>query len=277
MIRMLAVALCVLAPLSAHAQTLDEIVAKHLEARGGLDRLRAIRTVRVIAHESEGPVVVVEEKRPNLIRTTKLNAGVTAADYEKAVRNMQGDSNPIAPDQVPISSRRGRDEWRTTAYWVWAFDGTNHWEWSPVNADLSRAPARGPDIRTLADNDRQNLSIQSPLMTAPEQGSRVELTGKARTEGRACYALRVTSPQGVVRNLFIDAQTYLEVALEYEPQGGSPGWRRTYHAWRVVDGVTVPHTIKTIQQTQRHVRLIDRVEFNVPIDDRRFAMPAAAK
>jgi hypothetical protein len=45
----------------------------------------------------------------------------------------------------------------------------------------------------------------------------------------------------------------------------------------VVDGVTVPHTIKTIQQTQRHVRLIDKVEFNVPVDDRRFAMPAGVK
>jgi hypothetical protein len=274
---MLAVALCVLAPLSAHAQTLDEIVAKHLEARGGLDRLRAIRTVRVIAHESEGPVVVVEEKRPNLIRTTKLNGGVTAADYEKVVRNMQGNSNPIAPDQVLISARRDRVELRTTSSWVWAFDGTTHWEWSPINAEFSRAPARGPDVRTLADNDRRSFSIRSPLMDSSENGARVEVMGKARTEGRACYALRVTSPQGVVRNLFIDAQTYLEVALEYEPQEWSPGWRRTYHAWKVVDGVAVPHTIKTTQQRMTHVRLIDRVEFNVPIDDQRFAMPAGIK
>ena len=282
MIRTIALALCLAAPLSTSAQTLDEIVARHLEARGGLDRLQAIRTVRTIAHESEGSFVVVEEKRPNLIRTTVLSTGVTVADYEEVVRNMRGNSNSIAADQVPSGSLRVRYERRTTgpdtvSGWVWAFDGTSYWEWSPTNAATSRAPSKGPDVRTLADNDRHNLSIQSPLMDYSEKGSRVELTGKARTEGRACYRLRVTSRQGVVRNVFIDAQTHLEVALEYEPQEWSPGWRRTYDSWKVVDGVTVPHTIKTIQQPFRRVRLIDKVEFNVPIDDHRFAMPTEVR
>ena len=160
---------------------------------------------------------------------------------------------------------------------VWAFDGTSYWEWSPTNAANSRAPSRGPDVRTLVDNDRHGFSIQSPLMDYAEKGSRVELTGEAGTEGRACYRLRVTSRQGVVRNVFIDAQTYLEVAVEYEPQEWSPGWRRTYHNWKVVDGVAVPHTIKTIQQWMRNVRLIDKVEFNVPIDHQRFAMPTGVR
>ena len=106
MIRTIALALCLAAPLSTSAQTVDEIVAKHLEARGGLDRLRAIRTVRTIAHELEGNFAVVEEKRPNLIRTTVLSSGVSVADYEEVDRNMQGNSNSIAADQVPSGSLR---------------------------------------------------------------------------------------------------------------------------------------------------------------------------
>lgn len=282
MIRTIAFALCLAAPLSTSAQTVDEIVAEHLEARGGLDRLRAIRTVRTIAHELGGNFAVVEEKRPNLIRTTLLSSGVSVADYEEVVRSMRGNSNSIAADQVPSGSLRVRYERRTTgpdsmSEWVWAFDGTSYWEWSPTNAANSRAPSRGPDVRTLVDNDRHGFSIQSPLMDYAEKGSRVELTGEAGTEGRACYRLRVTSRQGVVRNVFIDAQTYLEVAVEYEPQEWSPGWRRTYHNWKVVDGVAVPHTIKTIQQWMRNVRLIDKVEFNVPIDHQRFAMPTGVR
>ena len=106
MIRTIALALCLAAPLSTSAQTLDEIVARHLEARGGLDRLQAIRTVRIIGREQGetagvttvdsnlGMSVVVEEKRPNLKRTTKLSEGESAADYLEAVRTMKGNSNP---------------------------------------------------------------------------------------------------------------------------------------------------------------------------------------
>ena len=116
MIRTIALALCLAAPLSTSAQTLDEIVAKHLAARGGLDRLRAIRTIRIIGREQGetrgvttvdsnlGMSVIVEEKRPNLKRTTTLSEGESAADYLEVVRNMKGNSNPLAADEAPNHS-----------------------------------------------------------------------------------------------------------------------------------------------------------------------------
>lgn len=283
MTRTIVLALCLAAPLSTSAQTLDEIVARHLEARGGLDRLRAIRTVRVIGRE-QGETravttvdsnldmsVIVEEKRPNLKRTTTLSEGESAADYLEVVRNMTGNSNPLAADEAPNHSTVLRYRYRTglltVAVQVSAFDGTSNWRWSGGRTEVRKLPV----------NDVQDFGIESPIVDYSKKGSRVELAGKARTEGRACYRLRVTSRQGVVRDVFIDAKTHLEVAVHGTPQGGLPGWRRIYGNWKVLDGVRVPYTITTIVNNIKYQFRTDKVEFNVPIDDQRFAMPTGAR
>jgi hypothetical protein len=283
MIRTIALALCLAAPLSTSAQTLDEIVAKHLEARGGLDRLQAIRTVRIIGREQGetagvttvdsnlGMSVIVEEKRPNLKRTTKLSEGESAADYLEAVRNLKGNSSPLAADEAPGNSALVRSRYRVAelpvATRVSAFDGTSNWEWSYSS----------PAVRTAPGNDAHDFGIESPLVDYSGKGSRVELAGTARTEGHTCYRLRVTSRQGFVRDVLIDAKTYLEVAVEFTPRGALPGWRKLYDTWKIVDGVMVPYTITTVVNKVKYQFRTDKVEFNVPIDDQRFAMPTGAR
>ena len=55
----------VLAPV-AHAQTVDEILAKHFEAEGGLDKLKALQSRRVTGTMMMGPgmeaPIVLEQK-----------------------------------------------------------------------------------------------------------------------------------------------------------------------------------------------------------------------
>jgi hypothetical protein len=283
MIRTIALALCLAAPLSTSAQTLDEIVAKHLAARGGLDRLRAIRTIRIIGREQGetrgvttvdsnlGMTVIVEEKRPNLKRTTTLSEGESAADYLEVVRNMKGNSNPLAADEAPNHSASLRSRYRTglltVAAGVSAFDGTSDWTWSGGRTEVREVPV----------NDVRDFGIESPIVDYSEKGSRVELAGTARTEGHACYRLLVTSRQGLVRDVFIDAKTYLEVAVDFPPQGPLPGWRRIYDTWKVLEGVMVPYTITTIVNRVKYQFRTDRVEFNVPIDDQRFVMPTGVR
>ncbi len=57
--------------LPAGAQTLDEVLAKSFEARGGLDRLKAVQAIRVTGRMSMGPAeapMVIERKRPASFR-----------------------------------------------------------------------------------------------------------------------------------------------------------------------------------------------------------------
>ncbi len=61
-----------LAPSSSPAQTVDEIVTRHIAARGGRDKLASIQTVKMTRTVASGIgttlKVIVYKKRPNLMR-----------------------------------------------------------------------------------------------------------------------------------------------------------------------------------------------------------------
>jgi hypothetical protein len=67
-------------PLSA--QTVDEIVAKHIQARGGADKVKAIQTLKItrtVATPFSSVAMVIYKKRPNLIRWEQTPKGQTTA------------------------------------------------------------------------------------------------------------------------------------------------------------------------------------------------------
>jgi hypothetical protein len=60
------------------AQTADELIARHVEARGGLARLKAIETIRIertVAATFNDIEVVICKKRPNLYRSEQKPEG----------------------------------------------------------------------------------------------------------------------------------------------------------------------------------------------------------
>ena len=65
----------------ARAQSVDEVIARSFEARGGLERLKAIQTIRVTGWMSMGPTkarMVIERKRPGRFRTELTVQGALA-------------------------------------------------------------------------------------------------------------------------------------------------------------------------------------------------------
>jgi hypothetical protein len=75
---MLTLFLLLIAAGTASAQTLDEIVAKHVEARGGMARLKAIETVRIertVAATFNDIDITIVKKRPNLYRSEQTPEG----------------------------------------------------------------------------------------------------------------------------------------------------------------------------------------------------------
>lgn len=72
----------------AAAQTVDEVIAKSLEARGGLDKLKAIQSIRMVATISMGPMelpMVIEKKRPGSFRADATVQGtVVVQAYDGA-------------------------------------------------------------------------------------------------------------------------------------------------------------------------------------------------
>lgn len=282
-----AVPLCLLLALPAAAQTAEEVIAKNIEARGGLARIKAIETVRYTARAPIGPqpasafdetgasrnrtVVILEMKRPNLSRSTMLVPGFSQIQYEQALRNnmtaeaLQSLAAREGQKQLAAEAQRGDYSWAGASS-VSGFDGRTAWMWNSQQQKVMTRPAS-----ELAGG----FGFDGPLVDYREKGSQVELQGRAKTEGKECFKLRLTSKGGEVSTYYIDAATFLEVAVERKPRSVPMAVRIVYRDWKPVDGIMVAHT--TVQTTRGigNQRLtIDKVEFNVPIDDARFAPPA---
>jgi outer membrane lipoprotein-sorting protein len=87
----LTIAAAILAAAPAAAQTADEIIAKNLAAKGGLERLRAVKTIRMTGRMTVGPgieaPIVLEIKRPNSMRMDITVQGMVGSQaYDGASR-----------------------------------------------------------------------------------------------------------------------------------------------------------------------------------------------
>jgi outer membrane lipoprotein-sorting protein len=89
-IRVLFTILVCFLPLVATAQTADEIVKKALDARGGIEKIKAVRSERITARLTSAQgveaSVILELKRPH-----KMHSEITVGD-QKVVRVYDGKS-----------------------------------------------------------------------------------------------------------------------------------------------------------------------------------------
>jgi hypothetical protein len=225
---------------ATHAQTVDEVVARHIAARGGTERLEAIRSVRMTgtAGGLAGPVALVlrEIERPGRIRTELTFQGITA---------------------------------------VYACDGTRGWQVSPFDGSLEPQPM-SEERTQLA---REQADIDGPLVGWKAKGLSVTLAGRQAIGVREAYVLDVTLGGGSVRRIFIDAQSYLLVRTEStrKVRGHAVTLETTLGDHRAVDGVVFPHSIET-GVSGRPARLtvaVRTIELNPVLDDARFRMPEA--
>jgi hypothetical protein len=102
---------------SAPAQTVDEIIARSFEARGGLEKIEAIRSLRMsgratVAPGTEAPVTI-EIKRPSRLRLEfKFEGGraVQAYDGHQAWGIAPGESQPrVLPAEAAKSMAQQTD------------------------------------------------------------------------------------------------------------------------------------------------------------------------
>ena len=214
----------------AQAPTVDEIVAKNLAARGGLDKLRGLQTMKMtgtINVQGMDMPLTVMTKRPNLL-------------FQEMT--MQG--------QRMVS----------------AFDGAKVWAINPM---------LGPGPRELtgtqADMIRDQASFDGPLVNYKDRGDTLEMAGSADLGGAKAWKLKLTRKLGG-RTLFIyvDADTGLEKQWSATvDQGGMTDYQPT------PEGVLVARSMRTLVGGQQQGLLkVLTVEYNVPIDDAAFQMPA---
>jgi phosphoribosylformylglycinamidine (FGAM) synthase PurS component len=231
-----------LLPASGAAQTLDEIVARHLAARGGAARIEAVESLRMTG-KARGPegreaLVVREIKRPARIRTEFTFQGLTG---------------------------------------VYACDGEQGWQVSPLDGEMEPRPMP-PESARLA---LEQADIGGPLLGWKAKGHAVELVGRVAEGGREAWKLKVTPKGGSARHLYLDAQSYLLVRTESarDVAGRTIEAETTFADYREVGGLQLAHSIEIgIKGRPRRISvLVEKVEINPVLDDARFRMPEASR
>ena len=218
---------------AVQAQTVDEIIAKNLTSKGGLDKIRATTSVKMmgqVAANGKDVTMTIWAKRPNLMRR----------EYSIDGQSM-----------------------------VNAFDGTTLWM-SAGTAPPQAMP--GPQ----AAYAKQESEFDSVFVDYKERGHAVEFLGKEKVNGKDAYRLKVQKKGGPPQDYYLDAATGLEMKISTNvDQGGSPTVIVTEMSdYRDVDGRLVPFNSKQLVNGKLIASIaLDKVEFNVPVDETVFRMP----
>jgi hypothetical protein len=227
-----------LAPATVTGQTVDEIVARHVAARGGHEALAAVRTLRMTGRATEGPgrqaIVRREIARPGRIRTEFVFQGTTG---------------------------------------VYAWDGTAGWRVSPLDGRLEPEPLPADEAALAAEQ----ADIEGPLVDWRAKGHAVELVGTEALPGGPAHRLKVTLRSGAVRQVWVDAATGYIVRTEStrKLRGREVVLETVFGDYRETAGVAFPRSIEGgVRDRPRRLRIVvESVEVNPALDDTRFRMP----
>src|SRR5882724_4771790 len=218
---------------------LDDIIKKSIEAQGGLEKMKAIKTMKVTGKmiigggQMEAPIVTYM-KRPHNTRT-----------------------------EISIQGQQI----------VEAYDGTAKWSINPMMG--SKDPQKAPDEETKAAADDSDL-IEGPLVNYKDKGHTVELLGKEDVEGSMAYKIKVSLKSGNAQTIFLDEKSFLTVKVvskvkrmgqEFEAET-LPG------NYKPVEGVMIPFSTDMKVNKQTGMQMVfEKVDVNVPVDDAMFTMP----
>jgi hypothetical protein len=221
------------------AVTVDEIVAKHVAARGGREALRGLKTVRMTGHADAGPgrtaIVRREIARPDRIRTELVFQGTTG---------------------------------------VYAWDGKAGWRVSPLDGSLE-AQALPPDE---ALGTAEQADLEGPLVDWKAKGHKVELVGTSPVAGGGpAHELKISLKSGGTRLVWIDAASGQMVRSEASRRvrGHEITVETTYGDFRKVGALSFPHAIEAgVRGRPRRLKIVvESVDLNPPLDEARFKMP----
>ena len=222
------------------AQTAEELVAKNLQAKGGVEKMKAIKSLRMTGQFESGGFkarVGQESKRPEMLRQTFTVQGMTQ---------------------------------------IQAYDGSTGWQISPFGGRKDPEMLGEDDLRDL----QEGADFDGPLVDAPAKGNKIEYMGHDQVDGDDALKLKVTLKNGDVFYYYLDPDTYIEIEVERQQFiRGSVRESVTFMgSYKPVNGVMYPFYLESGSKNnpdQRGKITITKMEANVPIEDGDFKMPAA--
>jgi hypothetical protein len=224
------------------AQTADELIAKNIQAKGGMEKIKAIKTYRLTGKFEGGggftAVVTPEGQRPDLIRETFTLQGMTA---------------------------------------VQAYDGTAGWQIQPFGGKKDPQLLGEDDLRDLL----LDADFDGPLVDYKEKGSTVEYLGHDVVDGDDALRLKITLKNGDIIYDYLDPDTFIEIRREVQQfiRGSVRDRVMGYGSYKPVAGVMFPFSISqgTKNNPDAQTTTVQKIEPNVTIDPADFNLPPSLR
>lgn len=224
------------------AQTADELVNKNIQAKGGMEKIKAIHSLRLSGKLTGGggftAAVGQENMRPNLVRETFSLQGMTA---------------------------------------ITAYDGTTGWQIQPFGGHKDPELMGEDALKDL----KIDADFDGPLVDYKEKGNTVEYLGHDVVDGDDALRLKVTLKSGDIIYYFLDPDTYLEIRKEVQEfvRGSVNETVIELGSYKPVNGVMYPFSISQGSKANpgSQTTTVQKIEVNVPLADSEFALPASLK
>jgi hypothetical protein len=234
----------------ALAQTVDDLVSKHLQARGGQDKIRAVQSMKMTG---KGIMVPFNELRKATGPGNEVPLTITAKRPQR-VRLELGSPNGTV---------------------LLGYDGETAWGLQPG--------ASGPDMLFDDEGGMGEMmalilldlaDLDGPLVDVKSQWRTVELDGREGSGSDAPFRLKLTPREGMVRYALVDGTSGRVV--QTTRSGSDFAVECGYSDFKSVGDLSIPHSIeaKIDGETFMKIRL-DQIELGTAADDSSFKPPAA--
>jgi hypothetical protein len=227
----------------AFPQTAEELVQKNIEAKGGMGKIKAIKTVRMAGKlDAAGGftgAVGQENKRPDLVRETFTLQGMTQ---------------------------------------VQAYEGSTGWSIRPFGGKKDPQFMGEDDMHDLVID----ADFDGPLVNYKEKGNKIEYLGHDIVDGDDALRLKVTLKNGDIVYYYLDPDTYLEIRTERQEfiRGSVQENVTDLGSYKPVAGVMFPFSVSggpKNDPTNWQTVTYQKIEADVLLPDSDFAVPASLK
>jgi hypothetical protein len=221
--------------------TVDDLVSKNVEAKGGADALHALQSLRLngkmLVQQGQIQLAYLQiKKRPGEVRTEGTLQGMTRVE---------------------------------------AYDGKQGWKVSPFFGRKDPERMSADDLKPLIEE----AEIDGPLVDWKTKGSTVEYLGTEEVDGTLAHKLKVVRKNGDVSFVYLDPDHFLEIRIltQRTRHGAHEEIETDLGDYEKTAGVFIPTSIDSGRKgdPDKSKIIIDKVEANVPVDDAIFHFPVS--
>lgn len=220
---------------------LDDVLAEYIEAKGGMEVIQSMKTMKT---------------------SGKMMMGVMEAPFEFTYK---------APDKVhttfEVQGMKG----------IQAYNGEMGWQVMPFMGKDDPVALSADELKQV----KEQSDIEGPLVNHEAKGIKLELVGLTEIEGTPVIEIKATKPSGDVVEVFLDEEYKIEVMTrsKIEMMGQEVEAETYFSDYKEVGEASVPvaHSMMVkMNGVQAQNLSLEKVEINLEVDDSMFEMPVVA-